>query len=138
MARCDIIPLTSKACSGKCKGGGCTQESTLWVLAVCEGMAALFSKQPNGHLKPLEGKGCESTAFVDGMREHLAHAAEDGAFSQLVLVGSANDLAWGQASLPAAASKRVIAEIEYPLIAGWFHRMDRGKLTRALDHVFEA
>jgi hypothetical protein len=101
-------------------------------------MAALFSKQADGHLKPLESKTCEGASLVDDVREQLTSAAERGAFSQLVLVGSANDIAWTQASLPIAVSKHVVAEIEYPLMAGWFGPIDRTKLTQALDYVFEA
>jgi hypothetical protein len=139
MANCDIIPLTTKACSGKCKGGGgCTPESTVWVLAACEGMTALFSKQADGHLTSIEDKACGHASSVDGVREQLTSAAAHGAFSQLVLVGSANDIAWTQASLPIAVSKQVVAEIEYPLMAGWFGPTDRAKLTQALEHVFEA
>lgn len=138
MGNCDIIPLTTKACSGKCKGGGCVPETTVWVLAACEGMTALFSKQADGHLKPVESQACEGASLVDGVRERLTRAAERGAFSQLVLVGSTNDIAWTQASLPIAVSKHVVAEIEYPLMAGWFGPTDRAKLTQALDHVFAA
>ena len=138
MGNCDIIPLTVKACSGKCRGNGCAPESSVWVLAACEGVLALFSKHADGYLKPIENKACGQSSLVDGVREQLTSAADRGAFSQLILVGSANDIAWTQASLPIDVSKRVVAEIEYPLKATWFGPADRGNLTQALDHIFEA
>ncbi len=138
MAHCDIIPIAPKACSGKCKSGGCAPEPTVWVLAACGGMATLLSKQPDGQLKPLNANQSGTASLVDGVRDQLTKAAQCGAFNQLVLVGSANDIAWTQASLPADVSKHIVAEIEYPLVAGWFSQTDRTKLAQALDHLFDA
>jgi hypothetical protein len=139
MTNCDIIPLTTKACSGKCKGGGCNTKSNVWVLAACEGVAALFSKQSDGHLMPLLGGGNNISSFADGLGDRLTNASEHAEFSQLVLVGSANDISWTLASLPASVSKQVVAEIEYPLMSAWFSvPSDMGRLTQALENVFQA
>ncbi len=142
MANCDIIPLAlTRACSGKCKdgGAGCSPQANVWVLAACEGVAALFQKQTNGHLLPLAREGGHIFLFADGLGAHLADALAHGKFAQLVLVGSASDIAWTQASLPMAVSKQVVAEIEYPLMAGWFSSTaEVSTLTQALDHVFQA
>jgi hypothetical protein len=141
MANCEIIPIASaKACSGKCKGNnGCAPAPTVWVLAACEGMAALFAKRPDGHLLPLASDFPAVSAFDTALRDKLVLASEHGDFSQLVLVGSPNDIAWTQASLPSIVSKHVVAEIEYPLIPAWFGTAaSLGKLTQALDSVFEA
>ena len=130
----------TKACSGRCKGAvGCAPESGVWVLAASQGKVALFRKQADGHLLPLDERGCRVSSFEGGLRNQLIDASEAAQFSQLVLVGSANDIAWMQVSLPVAVSKLVVAEIEYPLIATWFcASTDKGKLTQVLEHVFNA
>jgi hypothetical protein len=136
MAQCDIIPLTTKACSGKCKGGGCETKSNVWVVAACEGVVALF-KQSEGHLSPLLDNGSNVSSFANDLRERLTNASEHGDFSQLVLVGSANDISWMQASLPISVSKQVVAEIEYPLMSAWFSApSDMRRLTQALENIF--
>lgn len=139
MTQCDIIPLTTKACSGKCKGGGgCAKTPIVWVLAACGGMTALFQKQSDGHLTPLKNE-IGTSLFADTLRDRLTSASEHGDFSQLVLVGSANDISWTQASLPSSVSKQVVAEIEYPLMSGWFSTpSDMGRLTQALENVFQS
>lgn len=133
-----IIPMHApKACSGKCKSGTCHTKANVWVLAACEGMAVLFEKQADGHLRLLPQEGSAVASFTDALRDHLAGAAERSAFSQLVLVGGANDISWTQASLPPSISGKVVAEIEYPLIPGWFTPPGgMEKLTQALEHVF--
>jgi len=100
-------------------------------------MTALFQKQIDGHLIPLTHES-GAPMFVD-TRDHLTDASQHGAFSQLVLIGSANDLAWTQASLPVVVSKQVVAEIEYPLIPAWFGGPpNKGRLAQALENVFQA
>ncbi len=140
MTTCDIIPLApAKACSGKCRGDGCASSPTVWVLAACEGKAALFSKQVDGRLILVLEQGSPVSSFEGGLREQLIKASDHADFAQLVLVGSANDIAWTQASLPDAVSKRVVAEVEYPLISAWFGSTSQmSKLTQALTHVLEA
>lgn len=128
--------MLAKACSGKCKGGGCGSAPKVWVLAACEGVIALFQKQADGHLSPLsDGHGWLG---AEGVRDRLVEASQSSAFSQLVLVGSASDIAWTQASLPASVSQHIVAEIEYPLLSGWFKAPSHiSRLTQALEHVFE-
>jgi hypothetical protein len=140
MSGCTITPITAKkACSGKCKGGGCSPAPDVWVLAACEGVAALFLKQTDGHLVPLLEDGSHVSSFSTGLRDRLSKASEHSEFNQLVLVGSANDISWTQASLPSCVSKHIVAEIEYPLMSAWFSAAsDAGRLTQALEHVFQA
>ncbi len=100
-------------------------------------MAALFQKQPDGHLSQLKND-TGTYLFADDLRAELTRASEAGEFSQLVLVGSANDMAWTQASLPIKVSKHVIAEIEYPLMSAWFSTTsDMDRLTQALEKIFQ-
>jgi len=140
MSGCNVTSITShKACSGKCKNRGCGTKSNLLVLAACEGMVALFHKQSDGHLLPLLENGSNVSSFANDLRDRLINGLEHGDFSQLVLVGSANDLSWTQASLPSSVSKQVVAEIEYPLMSAWFGTpSDMGRLTQALENVFQA
>ncbi len=115
----------------------CSIRPTVWVLAACEGMAALFTKQADGHLIPVLEQGTPVSSFEGGLRDRLIHASEHAIFSQLVLVGSANDIAWTQASLPATVSKQVVAEIEYPLVSSWLRTPeDTSKLLQALENLF--
>ncbi len=139
MSGCTITPITTnKACSGKCKSGGCRTKSNVWVLAACEGMAALFQKQSDGHLSPLLENGSNISSFANDLRDRLTNALEHGDFSQLVLVGSANDISWTQASLPISVSKQVVAEIEYPLMLAWFSApSNTGRLTKALETMLQ-
>ena len=142
LAMCSVNVLEfalNKACSGKCKGGACKNKSSVWVLAACAGSAALFQKLPDGHLMPLSHNDSVIATFTDGLSNHLTTAFEQGDFSQLVLVGSANDISWTQASLPSSVSKQIVAEIEYPLMAGWFRSSaDSSQLMQALQNIFNA
>ncbi len=125
-----------KACSGKCKGsGGCGALPRIWVVAACAGMIALFEKQQNGQLAlhPQEGKAV--AASPDDFAHHLTRAASSRQFDQLLLVGSANDISWMRHTLPPEAAHSVTAEIEYPLVAGWFAQAEAGQLSHALEHV---
>ncbi len=101
-------------------------------------MAALFQKQPDGHLVPLLNDGSNISSFTDSLRDRLDNASQHAEFSQLVLVGSANDISWTQASLPASVSKQVVAEVQYPLMPAWFGTSsDMERLTQALENVFQ-
>lgn len=134
-----VIPLAAKVCSGRCRSGKCGVRPNVWVLAACGGMAALFQKQGDGSLAPLLDCGSNISSFADGMSDRLVSASENAEFGQLVLVGSANDISWMQTSLPRAAAKRVVAEIEYPLMSAWFEKpADIAKLTQALENVFHS
>jgi len=125
-----------KACSGKCKGSGqCGGVPRIWVVAACAGMVALFEKKPGGHLSLLPQAGRPVASSLEGFAHHLAAAADDKKFDQLLLVGSANDISWIRHTLPQQASRSVSAEIEYPLVAGWFADASSGQLGSALDNV---
>ena len=130
MTNCDIIPINNKACSGKCKGGGCSAKPNLWVIAACGGIVAIFQKQNDGNLIPIADGGI---GFAEGLSGRLSTALEGGELSQIVLVGSANDIAWTQALLPSTVSKRVVAEIKYPLMSDWFSTT---RLVKALENIF--
>ena len=140
MAQCDTTPpVNTKACSGKCKGGGCGTKANIWVLAACKGVAALFLKKADGHLVPLMHDGTHISVFADELRDRLMQASEAEEFAQLVLIGSPNDISWTQASLPAGVSKKIVAEIQYPLMSAWFgSTQDALILTQALENIFRA
>ena len=138
MANCDVVPFAQpKACSGKCREGACRSHPEVWVLAICEGMAALFEKEPDGRLHPLPFDGSVALPLVDALRTRLSTASDRGEFNQLVLVGSANDISWTQISLSGTVSKHIVAEIQYPLISTWFRSSsDLNKLQQALENLF--
>lgn len=99
---------------------------------------ALFRKQANGHLVPVPEQTPRAYSLESVLREQLAQAFEREDFAQLVLVGSANDIAWTQSCLPESISKKVVAEIKYPLMSAWFSSDSQtSKLTQALAHVLE-
>jgi hypothetical protein len=138
MATCEIKTLPTKACTGKCTGT-CKSSPAVWVMAACEGMISLFEKQPGGSLK-LKTQGSHAVSpTVEDMRQYLAEAVKSQAFSQLVLIGSANDIAWAQALLPQSVTSHIVAEIQYPLIPAWFRQLpELRQLTHALEQVFAA
>lgn len=127
-------PALRKACSGKCKSASCDTKTQVWVLATCEGMAALFQKQENGHLLPIS----HSTSFHETINTHLLPAITGTDAHHLVLVGSANDLSWTHMSMPEPLVKHVVAEINYPLIADWFTSSaeHNNRLAQALENIF--
>lgn len=103
------------------------------MLATCEGMAALFRKQENGHLIPV----AHSASFLDTVHNHLMPALTASDAHHLVLVGSTNDLSWTHMSLPEPLVKHIVAEINYPLIADWFTAApDHERLGHVLENIF--
>ena len=137
MSDCAITPITSdKACSGKCKSGGC-HVSRVWVVAACEGMIALFAKDAKGSLVPMLHSDQAVFPSLDQFKTFLDHADYAHAFDQLVIIGGKNDIAWIHASLPQSAMRHIVAEIEYPLLPTWFKQpTPLPHLTHALEGVF--
>lgn len=134
-----VIPIQpDKLCSGKCGRGACSPSDSVWVLATCSGMAALFSQQPGGSLKALEVAGETALPLAGPLQQRLCDAAEHGQFAQLVVVGSPNDIAWTMLSLSPAVAKKVIAEVKYPLISDWFQPEATPNLARVLETTFHA
>jgi hypothetical protein len=140
MSGCTITPITTnKACSGKCKSGGCRTTPRVWVVAACEGMISLFEKNAKGALASMSQDGNAVFASLDAFRKSLDTAEYDHSFDQLVIIGSSSDIAWIHASLPQSAMRHIVAEIEYPLMAGWFKQpLPLPNLTHALEGVFAA
>lgn len=133
MTRCDIIPLASKACTGKCKGGACSTLPRVWVLAACGGMIAILERDADGAWAPVTGG--ESAVF--NSLDHFQQTISAGPFNQLVIVGSRSDVAWVHASLPIAATPHIAAEVEYPLLPAWFKQMPpMPHLAQALENIF--
>lgn len=108
----------------------------MWVVAACEGMISLFNKDAEGSLKPLSLSGQTVFASPDHFKKSIDSADDARQFDQLVIIGSGNDIAWVHASLSDSATRHIVAEIEYPLIAGWFKEQDFLHLTMALKNVF--
>jgi hypothetical protein len=133
-----VTPISqAKACSGKCLGGGCRRASRVWVVAACEGMVSLFTKNDSGAISPLPSENQPVFASLDAFQKSLSTAEEQHAFDQLIIVGSNNDIAWVHASMPAHATQHVVAEIEYPLLPNWFKQsLPLATLTHALEGVF--
>lgn len=138
MARCEIIPFEgSKACSGRCSTAVCPKTQGVWVIAACEGMVALFEQQASGALRPLIHKGEAIFATLGNFQRAMTQADETHAFEQLVIIGSAGDVAWVHASLPSPVACRIAAEIEYPLLPAWFRQsLPLPQLKQALQSVF--
>ncbi len=138
MSGCTVTPITTnKACSGKCKGSGCGGAPRVWVVAACEGMISLFEKDVRGTLLPVVQHNHAVFASLEQFQESIVEADRTHAFDQLVLVGGSNDIAWVHASLPQSATRHIVAEIEYPLLAAWFKQPPPlPNLTHALEGVF--
>ncbi len=138
MTDCKTIPLKSKACSGKCMGN-CAKAPATWVIAACGGMISLFEKKSDGHLALLPQQNSPVASSVDEFLRTMENAASMNKFSRLLVVGSANDVAWLHHALPNDIAKSIVAEIEYPLISSWFgNNADAEKLQNALEQVLQS
>lgn len=140
MARCDIVNLPlAKACSGKCKADACRSVPRVWVLAASEGIIGVFEKNLQGELQ-LGRMGAQSVFYsLEDFQKAVVTAEAGHNIDQLVIVGSGNDIAWLHAALPQPATRHIAAEIEYPLLSGWFKQpMPLTQLTQALEQVFSA
>lgn len=109
----------------------------MWVVAACEGMVSLFEKDVRGILAPMLRGGQAVFSSLDAFQKSIDRAEHAHAFDQLVIIGSNNDIAWIHASLPAPATRHIVAEIEYPLLPAWFKQpLPLPNLTHALEGVF--
>lgn len=139
MTSCEIIPMNaSKACSGKCKAGNCNSSPRVWVVAACEGMISLFSKNENGNLDDTKFSSNAVFSSLEEFQKTIDKAQTTHSYDQLVIVGSGNDIAWVHASLPPQAMLHIAAEIKYPLVPDWFRQEPPLKqLNNALRGVFQ-
>lgn len=137
MAGCETTSITTgKACSGKCKVVSCHTTPRVWIVAACEGMIMLFEKDIQGQLSPILQNDQGVFASLEQFQKTIDNADQANSFDQLVIIGSNNDIAWIHASLPQSAMRHIVAEIEYPLMAGWFKMRDFILLSNALQNVF--
>lgn len=121
-----------KACSGKCRGSCNAMAPRLWVIAACGGMVSLFRKT-EGDLQVIPCGDGTVFSSLESFQSAMQQALERQEFDQLMIVGSGNDVAWLHRAMPEAVCARVIAEIQYPLLAGWFPNAN--ELSRALKQV---
>ena len=128
-----------KACSGACMGDACSGATRVWILAACDGMITIFQKNPDGCLSPLLQGNNAISPSVETFYHYLDEAAQTRQFTQLILVGSTSDIAWVQRALPESAIGCTSAEIQYPLVSGWFRETPHLKqLSQALEQLFRA
>jgi hypothetical protein len=97
-------------------------------------MVSLFEKRIDGHMSPLPQTGSGIFSSIEAFQHVLQTADEKQMLDQLIIVGGRSDIAWMHASLPAPIAKHIAAEIEYPLMSGWFKQPPN--LAHALEHVF--
>jgi hypothetical protein len=120
MSNCRVISMPAKACSGRCKGKSCESAPRVWIVAACEGMVSLFEEKNHG-TATIELKNKESVFYsVDSFKQFIDASEDARAFDKLILVGSANDIAWVHSSLSNEAARHIAAEIKYPLLVSWF------------------
>lgn len=115
-----------KACTGTCGGGGCGQRSP-WVIAAESGKVRVLRKEA-GRLHP----AIAPHATLKDMQDVLSHASLSQRMGQLVLEGSAHDIAWLRAALPTEVAVHVVAEIPFPLLPAWFEDHGEQQLYEAL------
>lgn len=120
-------------------GGACGKPPAVWVVAACGGMISLFEKQAGGHLALLPCGGEAVFPSMESFHTILKQAEAEHRLEQLVLVGSANDIAWMHHSLPPTIAHHIAAEINYPLVSGWFREpAPLQGLAGALKQLFSA
>lgn len=107
-----------------------------YILAGCEGMVGLFEQRPDGQIALLPQGETSLFSSVTAMQDALSRAEASFKLGQLVIIGSASDIAWIHRCLPDTVSRHVAAEIEYPLVSGWFREGPEMKgLTHALQQL---
>jgi len=129
-----------RACSGKCMGGGSCQSSKpkVWTIAACDGMVSLFSEGDDGAYHLISQRGSAVASSIEALRDTLEDAAQLHAFDRLIIVGGKGDVAWVELALTANLAKRVMAQINYPLLAGWFKESEPlHSLSSALMQVLK-
>lgn len=138
MTKCNSAPITkATACSGKCKSGPCKSAPRIWIVAACEGMISLFEKDgADGTIRPKSLNGSTVFASLEQFQQAITAAEQQHSFSQLLIIGSNNDIAWVHSSLAQEAARHIAAEIKYPLLASWFKEpFPLPHLTRALQSI---
>lgn len=100
-------------------------------------MISLFERSPRGDFLPFGGAENAVFSSLDTFQNAIGKAEDGHAYDQLVIMGSKGDIAWVHASLPHAAVRHIVAEIEYPLLPAWFKKPLSG-LTHAIEGVFHA
>lgn len=117
MAGCNTAPTANKACSGKCLKNACADNAPrVGVVAACDGMISLFERTAT----TTDTISVRSVAAAFPTLAQFHATLLNSNFDQLVLVGSAGDIAWIHSTLPEAVSRHIAAEIKYPLMAQWF------------------
>lgn len=128
--------VSSNACSGKCRGSACSNAPKIWVVAACEGRISLFEKNKDGTISPNPQGELAAFSSPNQFQQLIGNAEKTHQFDQLVLVGSAGDIAWVHSFLPQQAAGHVTAEIKYPLLANWFNEpLPMPYLTKALQGI---
>jgi len=131
MASCTVTPIeTTRACSGKCSGE-CGKSAKSFVVAACAGRVCLFEKKGSSLSVQENHPVFFSMEAVVGL---LMDSSLKCGIDQLILVGSANDIAWVHTLLSADIAKHIVAEIEYPLVPAWFKPDGQG-LVSALENL---
>lgn len=102
-------------------------------------MLSLLEKDPDGQISARLQGGQFIASSVEDLRQHLLEAIEKKLFDQLVIIGSATDLAWVHLALDGEIAKRINAEIQYPLVSEWFKQTpEMPSLCKALDNILHA
>lgn len=134
---CSVPEPKKKACDGRCLGGGggCkTRQAERVVIVACGGSICLLNATTSPLMEMREGGSLfASPASFNAYITVPANLQ----FEQVVLIGSANDLAWMNAMLPSEISSRVVAEMHYPLRGEWLHEPGLGQLKAALTPLMQ-
>lgn len=138
MANCTVTPIQqgSNACSNKCKNSACGTQARVWVIAACDGVIALFNKYLDGEPSLLPSGTPSLFYTVEQFRDMIVDAEQTHAFDKLVFIGKSSDIAWLHACVPLEVTRQITAEIQYPLLAGWFKENDFTSLNVALKNIF--
>lgn len=119
----------ARACSGKCRGQCSRVLPRVWVIAASSGLVSVLERQRDG-LSPYGNSAYYSPDMFGQMVRELE---EKDTPEQIILVGSDNDRAWLQATLPLEASRRIVAEIPQTLDKAWFTQDGLSELRLALS-----
>ncbi len=97
-----------------------------------------FTRDLEGNLTPLgshAGRGVLPS--VDALRALMDENPTARTASQILIVGSGNDIAWVRAALPENLANHINAEIKYPLVPDWFKTASNMGLTQAIGNLLQ-
>lgn len=132
-----LSAVPRKSCDGRCQGSCPKRPPRCLVVTACGGVITVLQREGATLIPWLALQENIAAGSPQAISDILQLACEQRAFSQMIIVGSPNDLAWLRASLPANAQSKLVAEINYPLLPEWLREPTQQQLIAALTPLIQ-